>query len=87
MDVEDHATLAPSSVALARKAADRLSMIVTVEALSAFTAIDWAGEPPRLGAGTQRVFDLVARVLDEYGSEDFDVYLERTRQALLAEFS
>jgi histidine ammonia-lyase len=87
MDVEDHATLAPSSVALARKAADRLSMIVSVEALSAFTAIDWAGEPPRLGAGTRRVFDLVARVLDEYGSEDFDVYLERTRQALLAEFS
>lgn len=52
MDVEDHATLAPLTVALTRKALHLLETILAIEALLAVDALDNKETLPRLGAGT-----------------------------------
>lgn len=63
LDVEDHATLAPQAVMLAREAIDALERILAIEALVAIEALDDRSSVPRLGEGTRAVYDEVRATL------------------------
>jgi len=57
LDVEDHATLAPQAVMLARKSIAALERILAIEALVAIEALDDRSRLPQLGEGTKAVYD------------------------------
>jgi histidine ammonia-lyase len=83
LDVEDHATLAPTTVMLTRRAIGQLETILSIEALLAVNTLDSWPELPRLGAGTRAAYELVQDVLDgaRRGASGADV-AEAVRQAL-----
>ena len=64
-DVEDHATLAPLAVMLARQALGHLETLLAIEALLAVIALDHQATLPQLGAGTRAAYEAVRRALDE----------------------
>jgi histidine ammonia-lyase len=64
LDIEDHATLAPQAVMLARRALVGLETILAIEVLVAIAALDDRPRLPRLGRGTQPVYDVVRSTLD-----------------------
>lgn len=59
LDIEDHATLAPLTVALTRRALRLLETILTIEALLAVEALDNKATLPRLGTGTQQAYTTI----------------------------
>jgi histidine ammonia-lyase len=64
LDVEDHATLAPQAVILARRALFVLETILAIEVLVAISALDDRPRPTRLGRGTQPVYEAVRATLE-----------------------
>jgi histidine ammonia-lyase len=64
LDVEDHATLAPQAVMLARRALLDLETILAIEVLVAISALEDRPRLPRMGSGTQRVYDVVRATLE-----------------------
>ena len=64
LDVEDHATLAPQAVMLARRALMVLEEILAIEVLVAISALEDRPRLPRLGRGTRPVYDVVRATLD-----------------------
>src|ERR671918_453388 len=64
LDVEDHATLAPQAVMLARRALMVLEEILAIEVLVAISALEDRPRLPRLGQGTKPVYDLVRATLE-----------------------
>ena len=66
-DIEDHATLAPLTVALTRKALRHVETILAIEALLAVDALDRAGPAPCLGAGTRATYDAIHDALAAIG--------------------
>jgi histidine ammonia-lyase len=64
LDVEDHATLAPQAVMLARRALMVLEEILAIEVLVAISALEDRPRLPRLGRGTRPVYDLVRATLE-----------------------
>src|SRR5918999_209129 len=64
LDVEDHATLAPQAVMLARRALFVLETILAIEVLVAISALDDRPQPTRLGRGTQPVYEAVHATLE-----------------------
>jgi histidine ammonia-lyase len=64
LDVEDHATLAPQAVILARRALVVLEQILAIEVLVAISALEDRPRLPRLGKGTRPVYDLVSETLE-----------------------
>src|SRR5918996_98395 len=64
LDVEDHATLAPQAVMLARRALFVLEQILAIEVLVAISALEDRPRLPRLGQGTKPVYDLVRATLE-----------------------
>ena len=64
LDVEDHATLAPQSVMLARRALFVLETILAIEVLVAISALDDQPQLPSLGRGTRPVYDAVRATLE-----------------------
>ena len=64
LDVEDHATLAPQSVMLARRALFVLETILAIEVLVAISALDEQPQLPSLGRGTRPVYDAVRATLE-----------------------
>jgi histidine ammonia-lyase len=64
LDVEDHATLAPQAVMLARRALVVLETILAIEVLVAIEALDDQPRLPRLGRGTRPVYEAVRSTLD-----------------------
>ena len=68
-DVEDHATFAPQAVMLARRAVERLTLLLTIEAFLAADALGARGETPRLGEGTGRAYAELAALAGELDPE------------------
>jgi histidine ammonia-lyase len=68
LDVEDHATLAPSAVLLTRRSLRRLETVLAIEALLAVEVLDLQKTPPRLGAGTRAAYQALRRLRDELGA-------------------
>jgi histidine ammonia-lyase len=64
LDVEDHATLAPQAVMLARRAVLVFEQILAIEVLVAISALDERPRLPRLGRGTRAVYDVVRATLE-----------------------
>jgi histidine ammonia-lyase len=64
LDVEDHATLAPQAVMLARRALLVLEQILAIEVLVAISALDDRPRLPRMGRGTRPVYDVVRATLE-----------------------
>lgn len=64
LDVEDHATLAPQAVMLARRALFVLETILAIEVLVAISALDDQPQPTRLGRGTRPVYEAVHATLE-----------------------
>jgi histidine ammonia-lyase len=64
LDVEDHATLAPQAVILARRALMVLEEILAIEVLVAISALEDRPRLPRLGRGTRRLYDVVRATLE-----------------------
>jgi histidine ammonia-lyase len=64
LDVEDHATLAPQAVMLARRGLLVLETILAIEVLVAISALDHQPQPTRLGRGTQPVYEAVHATLE-----------------------
>ena len=67
LDVEDHATLAPLTVMLTRRAIRMLETILTIEAVLATKTLASWPTLPRLGAGTGAVRDVLHRALAGLG--------------------
>src|SRR5918992_508166 len=64
LDVEDHATLAPQAVMLARRALFVLETILAIEVLVAISVLDDRPQATRLGRGTQPVCEAVRATLE-----------------------
>jgi len=64
LDVEDHATLAPQAVMLARRGLVVLEMVLAIEVLVAVSALEDRPRLPRLGSGTRPVYDVVRATLE-----------------------
>jgi histidine ammonia-lyase len=64
LDVEDHATLAPQAVMLARRGLLVLETILAIEVLVAISALDDKPQLPVLGRGTRPVYDAVRTTLE-----------------------
>lgn len=84
IDVEDHATLAPTSVFHARRAIRLLETVLSCEAMLAADALDREPELPRLGSGTQRLYDLAASILADDARGTAAGAVEELRLALVA---
>lgn len=63
LDVEDHATLAPLTVMLTRRAVRHLENILAIEVLLSSSTLDSQGALPRLGVGTRAAYDTVRGAL------------------------
>ena len=86
LDVEDHATLAPTAVMLTRQALHKLETILAVEALLATNILAAGPALPRLGAGTQRAYATVQAAVDGAGrAASSAVVVEAVRRALMQE--
>lgn len=82
-DVEDHATLAPLTVMLTRRALDKLETILAIEALMAANTLAALDALPRLGTGTRAAYDVVRRAQDSAGpGASGAVIAEAARRAL-----
>jgi histidine ammonia-lyase len=64
-DIEDHATLGPSTVFATRTAIGKLELVLAIEALLAVVALDTRPDLPCLGCGTKLVYEAV---LDAFGT-------------------
>jgi histidine ammonia-lyase len=58
-DIEDHATLGPSTVFATRPALHKLELVLAIEALLAVVALDTRSELPCLGCGTKLLYEAV----------------------------
>ena len=67
LDMEDHATLAPLTVGVTRKAIGLLETILAIEALLAVDVLADRSPLPRLGAGTSAAHEVVRAALGEVG--------------------
>jgi histidine ammonia-lyase len=63
LDVEDHATLAPQAVVLARQSLDALESLLVIEALLATQMLASSERARWLGAGTAPLYEAVAQLL------------------------
>ena len=68
LDVEDHATLAPLTVMLTRRALGQLETILAIEALLAVNTLDRLTTVPHLGAGTLGAYEAIRRAVDAASS-------------------
>jgi histidine ammonia-lyase len=68
-DAEDHSTLAPQSVTLARTLLHRLQTLLTIEAVMACDVLGDAPELPTLGAGSLAVCEAVGDITTETGED------------------
>lgn len=84
VDVEDHATLAPSSVFQTQRAIRLLETILSCEAMLAVDALDREPELPQLGSGTRRLYELTASVVRDPRRETAAAAVEELRMALVA---
>ena len=66
LDVEDHATLAPQAVMLARRGLLVLETILAIEVLVAISALEDKPQLPVLGRGTRPVYDAVRTTLEPF---------------------
>jgi histidine ammonia-lyase len=83
-DVEDHATLAPLAVMLARQSLHHLETLLAIEALLAVEALDHRPTLPRLGAGTHAAYETVRDATREAGpAAPSPVLVETVRRALM----
>jgi histidine ammonia-lyase len=69
LDVEDHATLAPQAVMLARRGLLVLETILAIEVLVAISALDGKPRLPVLGRGTRPAYDAVRATLEPLESD------------------
>jgi histidine ammonia-lyase len=69
LDVEDHATLAPQAVMLARRGLLVLETILAIEVLVAISALDDKPRLPVLGRGTRPAYDAVRTALEPLESD------------------
>jgi histidine ammonia-lyase len=84
LDVEDHATLAPQAVMLARRALVVLELVLAIEVLVAISALEDRPRPPRLGRGTQPAYDMVRATLEPLdASASAATVVETVRRRLL----
>ena len=84
LDVEDHATLAPQAVMLARRGLLVLETILAIEVLVAISALDHQPQPTRLGRGTQPVYEAVHATLEPLeGDAPAATVVETVRRRLL----
>jgi len=84
LDVEDHATLAPQAVMLARRALQVLETILAIEVLVAISALDDRPRLPRLGRGTQPVYEMVRATLEPLDADaSAATVVETVRRRLL----
>ncbi len=84
LDVEDHATLAPQAVMLARRALLVLETILAIEVLVAISALDDKPRLPGLGRGTRPVYDAVRTTLEPLESDaSTATVVETVRRRLL----
>jgi histidine ammonia-lyase len=84
LDVEDHATLAPQAVMLARRALLVLEQILAIEVLVAIAALDDRPRLPRLGEGTRPVYEMVRATLEPLdGNAPAATVVETVRRRLL----
>jgi len=82
-DVEDHATLAPLTVQLTRRALHHLETVLVTEMLQAVDVLRMMQPEPRLGAGTSAAYDAICEVLETAAREASSAEIvEATRQAL-----
>jgi histidine ammonia-lyase len=85
LDVEDHATLAPQAVMLARRALMVLEEILAIEVLVAISALEDRPRLPRLGRGTRPVYDVVRATLEPLDANaSAATVVETVRRRLLA---
>jgi histidine ammonia-lyase len=84
LDVEDHATLAPQAVMLARRSLLVFEQILAIEVLVAISALDDRPRLPRMGRGTQPVYDVVRATLEPLdGNVPAATVVETVRRRLL----
>jgi histidine ammonia-lyase len=84
LDVEDHATLAPQAVLLARRALLVLEMVLAIEVLVAISALEDRPRLPRLGRGTRPVYELVRTTLEPlHATASAATVVETVRRQLL----
>jgi histidine ammonia-lyase len=84
LDVEDHATLAPQAVMLARRALLVLETILAIEVLVAIATLDAQPRLPVLGRGTRPVYDAVRATLEPLEPDaSTAVVVETVRRRLL----
>ena len=82
-DAEDHSTLAPQSVTLARTLLHRLQTLLTIEAVMACDVLGDAPELPTLGAGSLAVCEAVGDITTEMGEDtSAAVFCEALRKRL-----
>jgi histidine ammonia-lyase len=85
LDVEDHATLAPLTVTLTRRALRQLESILAIEALLAVSTLGAQPTLPPLGAGTRAAYDTVRGAIATAGhSASAATVAEAARHALFA---
>jgi histidine ammonia-lyase len=84
LDVEDHATLAPQAMMLARRALLVVEQILAIEVLVAISALDERPRLPRLGRGTRAVYDVVRATLEALnGNVPAATVVETVRRRLI----
>jgi histidine ammonia-lyase len=84
LDVEDHATLAPQAVMLARRALFVLETILAIEVLVATSALDDRPQATRLGRGTGPVYEAVRAMLEPLEADaSAATVVETVRRGLL----
>lgn len=84
LDVEDHATLAPQAVMLARRSLLVLEMVLAIEVLVAISALEDQPRLPGLGRGTRPVYEVVRETLEPLdGNASAATVVERVRARLL----
>ena len=84
-DAEDHSTLAPQSVVLTRTLLNRLQTMLSIEAVMACDVLGDEAEPPRLGAGSIAICELVGDVIAEVGEDASAAYFCETVRRRLFE--
>jgi histidine ammonia-lyase len=87
LDVEDHATLAPQAVMLARRALLVLETILAIEVLVAISALEDRPRLPRLGHGTRPVYDAVRATLERLDANASAAIVVETVRRRLLEFA
>jgi histidine ammonia-lyase len=84
-DIEDHATLAPLTVQITRRALRHLETVLVIEMLQAADVLRAMQPCPRLGAGTSAAYDAIGTVLEAASRETSSAEIvEATRRVLTA---